>query len=114
MVVAIAAMTLFSGCQSAINAVAVLQEAVKGMNSVESIEPFIDGGTFFGNVGDKVYWRNTNETDHFPATAENYIRFVLGEKKIAAEGNIMSLIDSSCKSVTIPSEYCFAWLFGVC
>ena len=66
------------------------------------------------NVGDKVYWRNTNKSDHFSASADNYVHFDLGEKKIAAEGNVMSLIDSSCKSVTIPSDDCFTSLFGSC
>ena len=66
------------------------------------------------NVGDKVYWRNTNKSDHFSASADNFIHFDLGEKKIAAEGNVMSLIDSSCKSVTISSDDCFTSLFASC
>ena len=66
------------------------------------------------NVDDRVYWRNTGKTDHFSINGDNYIHFVLGEKKIAAVGNIMSLIDSSCKSVVIPSRYCFPSLFDSC
>ena len=33
---------------------------------------------------------------------------------IAASGNIMSLLDESCKSVTLPGEYCFYCLFYGC
>lgn len=65
------------------------------------------------NVGDKVYWRNADKTDHFSENYENYVRFVSGEKKLAAGGNIMSLIDGSCQSLTIPSNYCFCALFAL-
>ena len=64
------------------------------------------------NIGDKVYWRNTGVTDHFsPDYPVSYIRFALGKKKIAAMGNVMSLIDRNCTSTSIPSESCFSSLF---
>ena len=64
------------------------------------------------NVGDKVYWRNTGKTDTFsPADDENYIHFNLGSKKIAAQGNIMSLLDSECEMTELPEDATFAQLF---
>ena len=206
-----------SSSQSAIDAVSVLQKAVNDMNSVESIEPFIDsdgatgyvitftnkqtiklyngqkgkdGDTFFGsvavnddciiftladgrtftvprkqdehnylafeaveagatvsleiigevdapsleysinkldwtiydfsnpqtitlkNVGDKVYWRNTGTTDKFSLPDdENFLHFNLGAKKIAASGNIMSLLDIYCEMDEMPDEAYFTRLF---
>ena len=64
-------------------------------------------------AGDKVFWRNTGKTDHFSKDRNNYIHFVL-EKHVAAKGSVMSLLDKSCKSLTIPSEYCFVSLFYEC
>lgn len=66
------------------------------------------------NVGDKVYWRNISKTDHFSKDVNDYIHFVFGIRKVAGEGNIMSLIDNSCESVTIPSKNCFNLLFNQC
>ena len=64
------------------------------------------------NVGDKVYWRNTGKTDTFsPADDENYIHFNLGSKKIAASGNIMSLLDSECEMTEMPEDVAFIFLF---
>ena len=67
------------------------------------------------NVGDKVYWRNTDKTDHFtteaPAPNAGSIHFKLGSKKVAAEGNVMSLLDKSCEMMVIPSGCCFKSLF---
>lgn len=62
-------------------------------------------------AGDKVYWRSPGKLDRFSKDETNYIHFVLGKKKVAAGGNIMSLVDKTCESVTIPSRCCFAWLF---
>lgn len=66
------------------------------------------------NVGDRVYWRNTGKAESFSKNNENYVHFVLGEKKIAAKGNIMSLVDNSCQSLTIPADFCFEQLFLGC
>ena len=63
------------------------------------------------NVGDKVYWHNDGKADHFSKDVDNYVHFVLGDKKIAASGNVMSLVDNSCESKKIPSEGCFSMLF---
>ena len=63
------------------------------------------------NVGDKVYWKNTGKAESFSKNKNNYIHFVFGKSKTAAGGNIMSLLDGSCESLTIPCEYCFGKLF---
>lgn len=61
--------------------------------------------------GDRVYWRNTGKAESFSKDIENYIHFDLGDKKTASGGNIMSLLDKSCLSLTIPAENCFRRLF---
>ena len=63
------------------------------------------------NTGDRVYWRNTGKATTFSKDNSNYVHFILGDRKIAAFGNVMSLIDSSCVSLTIPSDNCFIKLF---
>lgn len=65
-------------------------------------------------LGDKVYWRNTGEADYFSKNENQCIAFVLGESKVAADGNVMSLIDKSCKSLAIPRDACFNYLFAGC
>lgn len=62
-------------------------------------------------AGDKVYFRNVSSSDRFSKDEYNYIRFVFGNRKIAAEGNVMSLIDNTCESDTIPCDFCFYLLF---
>ena len=66
------------------------------------------------NVGDKVYWRNTGTTNKFSTFGdyiEDYIHFDLGAKKIAASGNIMSLLDINCEMNEMPDDACFEKLF---
>lgn len=63
------------------------------------------------NVGDKVYWRNTGKAEAFSKDIRNFIHFVLGEKKVSAGGNVMSLVDGSCGAMTIPGVWCFTSLF---
>ena len=63
------------------------------------------------NVGDKVYWRNVGKAGSFSMDSKNYVRFVLGERKVAAGGNVMSLVDNSCASLEIPGKWCFSMLF---
>ena len=62
-------------------------------------------------VGDKVYFRGNNIT----VSESNYIyyNFVMSGK-IAASGNIMSLLDTTCESTTISSSYCFYRMFSDC
>ena len=64
------------------------------------------------NVGDKVYWRNTGTTNEFShADEENFLHFDLGSKKIAAKGNIMSLLDINCEMNEMPDDAHFTYLF---
>lgn len=72
------------------------------------------------NAGDKVYWRGDNTTiskkwepgveNHFSSTT-NYNKF-FSTGGVAGSGNVMSLLDKTCKSTTITGEECFAYLFS--
>lgn len=63
------------------------------------------------NVGDKVYIYGNNP-DGFDIV--DNIHFVMGDKKIAASGNVMSLINGAVVPTEIPTEYCFSELFKNC
>lgn len=64
------------------------------------------------NIGDKVYFRGNNPRGlniNYESTYR-HLYFLTNEKKIAASGNIMSLIDPTCKSRMVPDN-CFLGLF---
>ena len=61
------------------------------------------------NAGDKVYFRGDNITVS-ESSSFTYYRFVMSGK-IAASGNIMSLLDKTCKSRTISNNYCYSYMF---
>ena len=63
------------------------------------------------NAGDKVYFRGDNTT--VSESSSNYYKFVMSGK-IAASGNIMSLLDKTCKSRTISNNYCYYYMFYNC
>ena len=63
------------------------------------------------NIGDSVWWRGNNTA--FSLDLNNAYRFTMSGS-IEASGNVMSLLDKTCKSVTIPTTYCFLMLFGTC
>ena len=63
------------------------------------------------NVGDKVYFRGDNTTVN--ESSSIYYKFVMSGK-IAASGNIMSLLDKTCQSTTISNNYCFCNMFYGC
>ena len=63
------------------------------------------------NVGDKVYFRGDNTT--VSESSSIYYQFVMSGK-IAASGNIMSLLDTTCKSTTISNKYCYYSMFRGC
>ena len=63
------------------------------------------------NVGDKVYFRGDNTT--VGESDSIYYTFVMSGK-IAASGNIMSLLDKTCESTTISSNYCYRSMFYSC
>ena len=63
------------------------------------------------NIGDSVWWRGDN-TAFSSGSSNNYFFGMSGS--IEASGNVMSLLDKTCKSVTIPTKYCFYRLFDAC
>ena len=63
------------------------------------------------NVGDKVYFRGDNTT--VSESSSIYYKFVMSGK-IAASGNIMSLLDKTCQSTTISNAYCYNRMFYGC
>ncbi len=63
------------------------------------------------NIGDNVWWRGNNTAFSIDITSS--YRFTMSGS-IEASGNIMSLLDKTCKSVTIPTAYCFTCLFSLC
>ena len=63
------------------------------------------------NVGDKVYFRGDNTT--VSESSSIYYKFVMSGK-IAASGNIMSLLDTTCQSTTISNNYCYYSMFNNC
>ena len=74
---------------------------------------FIPGTTTItlANVGDKVYFRGDNTT--IGESVSVYYKFVMSGK-IAASGNIMSLLDKTCQSTTISNNYCYHYMFYNC
>ncbi len=67
------------------------------------------------NAGDKVYFRRSDDkvATSFSPSVNSYYRFTL-YGSVAADGNIMSLIDKYAATTDIPSAYCFAHLFENC
>ena len=63
------------------------------------------------NVGDKVYFRGDNTT--VSESSSIYYKFVMSGK-IAASGNIMSLLDKTCQSTTIANNFCYYRMFENC
>lgn len=63
------------------------------------------------NVGNKVYFRGDNTT--VSESDSIYYKFVMSGK-IAASGNIMSLLDKTCQSTTILNAYCYYFMFHGC
>jgi hypothetical protein len=63
------------------------------------------------SAGDYIKFRGDNGT--FSTTLNDYYQFAMSGT-IGASGNVMSLVDSTCKSLTIPCDYCFRYLFYGC
>ncbi len=74
---------------------------------------FIPGTTTItlANVGNKVYFRGDNKT--VSESTSVYYKFVMSGK-IAASGNIMSLLDKTCQSTRISKDYCYCYMFDNC
>ncbi len=63
------------------------------------------------SVGDCIKFRGDNST--FSASNSDYYQFSMSGT-IEASGNVMSLVDSTLASTTIPCDYCFRSLFQNC
>ena len=63
------------------------------------------------NVRDKVYFHGDNTT--VSESSSIYYNFVMSGK-IAASGNIMSLLDKTCQSTTIANNFCYYRMFYGC
>lgn len=63
------------------------------------------------SVGDYIKFRGDNST--FSTSLNDYYQFSMSGT-IEASGNIMSLVDSTLASTTIPCNYCFYRLFQSC
>ena len=63
------------------------------------------------SAGDYIKFRGDNST--FSTTENDYYQFAMSGT-IGASGNVMSLVDSTCKSLTIPCDSCFHSLFRGC
>ena len=74
---------------------------------------FIPGTTTItlANVGNKVYFRGNNRT--VSESTSIYYRFAMSGK-IAASGNIMSLLDKTCQNTRISNKYCYYAMFNGC
>ena len=115
-------------CFTAVEAGSKVQMLIFGSlpDLVETLEASTDGGktweplTFthgtatitLTNVGDKVYFRRKEKACSF-SDSSNWAQFAM-TGKIAASGNIMSLIDPTCEETEIPCEDCFVELFHSC
>ena len=91
-----------------------LETSTNGVNQWTDFTPGTTTITL-ANVGDKVYFRKNGKeaATTFSNDNTNYASFVM-TGKIAASGNIMSLIDRSCETTAIPCNYCFEGLFWNC
>jgi len=66
------------------------------------------------NAGETIRFKAKNSTNSsFSKSGTDYI-FFRSTNKVSASGNVMSLIDSTCSSTTIPNDYCFSYLFYNC
>lgn len=73
--------------------------------------PYTIGDTVtLANVGDKVYFRGDNSSASFSSV--NYMQFEVSGN-IAASGNIMSILDKTMESTTVPN-YGMYQLFSLC
>ncbi len=63
------------------------------------------------SAGDCIKFRGDNST--FSTADTDYYQFSMSGT-IEASGNIMSLLDSTLASTTIPCDYCFRYLFNGC
>lgn len=110
-------------CFTAEEANSTVKLQKSGFPSIPTLETSTDGSTWtnftpgkttitLASVGDKVYFRIPRKTSRFSSSAMDYAYFEM-TGKIAASGNVMSLVDPSCEE-TILSRFCFFKLFNGC
>ena len=80
--------------------------------ALNNVDPAMNKTVTLANAGDKVYLRATGTNDSFSADGK-CIKFTM-TGSIAASGNVMSLLDKTCTSTTIPCNNCFSRLFSSC
>ena len=83
-------------------------------DSVQGAWGIYEGAKITLKRGDKIWWRGNN--DHFSKGIVgdyNYRYQFTSDGKIRVSGVLMSLLDKTCNSVTIPTSYCFINLFSV-
>lgn len=59
------------------------------------------GYILLSNIGDKVWFRATSTNNRFNDSGD-YYRFSLVGGKVAASGNVMSLLDATCQQTSVP------------
>lgn len=73
----------------------------------------IDSSITLSNVGDKLYFRNTSETDTmFSTSTSNYYYFFLVSWSVSASGDVTTLLNKNGTDTL--SDYCFYYLFQGC
>jgi len=117
-------------CFTAQRAGSKVQLTKKGSPTEVTFETSTDGSTWttyiagttgditLANVGDKVYFRNSSETpsSSFSTSDSNYYQFAMSGR-IAASGNVMSLMDKTCTTTAFDATsggYAFSKLFYGC
>ena len=85
----------------------VLQTSSNGVNWAS----YTIGSTItLAEQGDKVYFKGDNAV--FSTSVDDYYKFSM-TGQVAASGNVMSLVDSSCQQTTV-AQYMFRGLFAGC
>ena len=76
--------------------------------------PFVVGETVVAmNIGEKMYLRGDNPYFSPPETNAGNVMFMM-TGKIAASGDLISLLDKSCQKTDISTQYCFSGAFLNC
>lgn len=65
------------------------------------------------NIWDKVYWRNTSESDTWFSTSSSNMYYFQATWSIAASGDINYLLNKN-STLTLTGNYCFYYLFSNC